>query len=197
MQIVRMKVVPWSKFMPGVVLSFQLNFPIATANFLMLNNCNYGIISPHNCNCERNCIPHQANNCKCNCKWWVSARHNCKCNCDLWVSAGHNCTHNCKWWVIARHNCKHNCNFSPFQPYTYGLTVTVWSTIEKWSMTIAIHWTQLSVQTDAVALWDLGDNHMYLYAAPQSFWIPFSLSTPFNNFDSFFIFSIYYLRIAF
>ena len=28
-----------------VVLSFQLNFPITTVNFLMLNNCNCGIIS--------------------------------------------------------------------------------------------------------------------------------------------------------
>ena len=49
-----------SKFMLGVVLSFQVNFPIPTANFLMLSNCNCGIISPHNCNCERNCIPPQA-----------------------------------------------------------------------------------------------------------------------------------------
>ena len=63
-----MLVVPRSKFMLGVVLSFQLNFPIATANFLLLNNCNCGIISPHNCNCDRNCIPLLANNCKCNCK---------------------------------------------------------------------------------------------------------------------------------
>ena len=78
---------------------------------------------------------------------------------------------------------------SPFQLYTYGLTVTVPSTIEKWSMTLAIHWTQSSVQTDAVALWDLGDNHMYQYAAPQNFWIAFSLSTLFDNFDTFFYFS--------
>ena len=77
-----MLVVPRSKFMLGLVLSFQLNFPIATANYVLLNICNCGIISPHNCNCERNCIPLLANNCKYNCKWWVIARHNCKYNCN-------------------------------------------------------------------------------------------------------------------
>ena len=63
----QMKVAPLSKFLLGVILAFELNFSFATANFLMLNNGNCGIISPHNCNCECNCIPHQANNWK----WWV------------------------------------------------------------------------------------------------------------------------------